>query len=46
MLRQSSILSNEVDFVLENDDVFQLHDFDGSQMFGGLGLGAGFVRSD
>lgn len=36
-------LTHQVDFVLEDDDVIQLHDFDSSQVLRGLGLGTGFV---
>lgn len=39
----SSLLSHQVHLVLQNDDLVQLHNFDGSQVLGGLGLGAGFV---
>ena len=34
---------DEVDLVLQNEDVLQLHDFNRGQVFGGLRLGARFV---
>lgn len=38
--------SHQVDFVLQDDDVGEFHNFDGGQVLGGLGLGAGFVAGD
>lgn len=42
----SGLLAHEVDLVLENDDVVQLHDLNGGQMLRGLGLRAGFVSGN
>lgn len=42
----SSLFSHQVDLVLENDDLVELHDLNSSQMLRGLGLGAGFVASN
>lgn len=39
-------LTHQVDLVLENDDVVELHDLDSGKMLGGLRLGAGFVSGD
>ena len=36
-------LRDEVDLVLEDEDVLQLHDLDGGQVLGGLGLRARLV---
>ena len=36
-------LLHQVDLVLQDQDVLQLHDLDGSEMLRGLGLGAGLV---
>ena len=36
-------LRDEVDLVLEDQNVLQLHDLDGSQVLRGLGLGARLV---
>ena len=36
-------LRDEVDLVLEDQNVLQLHDLDGGQVLGGLGLGARLV---
>lgn len=43
---QSGGLLHQIDLVLQDDDVLQLHDFDSSQMFGGLWLRAGFVSGN
>jgi hypothetical protein len=40
------VLTNEVDFVLEDEDVLELHDLDRGQVLGGLGLRAGLVGGD
>lgn len=40
------LLAHKIDLVLEDDDLVELHNLDGSQMFGGLGLGAGFVSGN
>lgn len=40
------LLAHQVDLVLENDDVVQLHNLNGGQMFRGLGLRAGFVSGN
>lgn len=37
---------NQINLVLYNDDMLQLHDLDGSQMLRGLWLGAGLVSGD
>jgi hypothetical protein len=42
----SSFLAHQIDLVLENDDVVQLHNLNGGQMLRGLGLRAGFVSGD
>lgn len=36
----------DLTLILENDDVVELHDLNGSQVLRGLGLGAGFVSSN
>jgi len=41
-----STLLDQVDLVLENQNVLQLHDFDGSQVLGGLWLRARLVAGD
>ena len=38
-------LCRQVDLVLEDQDVLQLHNLDGGQMLGSLWLGAGLVGS-
>ena len=40
------LLSHEIDLVLEDDDVVELHDLDGGEMFRGLRLRAVFVAGD
>ncbi|KAI6772529.1 hypothetical protein HG530_003487 [Fusarium avenaceum] len=42
----SSIFPHKIDLVLENNDLVELHDLDGSQMLRGLRLRAGFVTGD
>lgn len=42
----SSLLAHQVDLVLENDDLVELHDLNGGQMFGCLGLRARFVAGN
>lgn len=42
----SSLLSHQIDLVLEDNDLVELHDLNGGQMLRGLGLGAGFVASN
>lgn len=39
----SDLFSHQIDLVLQDDDVLQLHDLNGGQMLGCLGLRAGFV---
>mmetsp|Transcript_26170 Transcript_26170/g.53598 ORF Transcript_26170/g.53598 Transcript_26170/m.53598 type:complete len:270 (+) Transcript_26170:912-1721(+) len=46
VLRHGGVRLHQVDLVLQDDDVFQPHDFHGGQVLGGLGLGAGFVAGD
>ena len=46
LLCERRIHFDKVDFVLEDDDIFESHDFYGGEMFGGLRLGAGFVPGD
>lgn len=43
VVRGCGLFSHQVDLVLENDDVAELHDLDGCKMLGGLRLRAGFV---
>lgn len=38
-------VSDEINFVLKDNDVLKLHDFNGCQMFWGLGLRTGLVAS-
>jgi hypothetical protein len=40
------LLTHQIDLVLEDDDVVQLHNLNGGQMLRGLGLRAGFVSGD
>ena len=42
----SSLLSHQVDLVLQNDNLIELHNFDGSQMFGCLRLRARFIAGN
>jgi hypothetical protein len=42
----SSLFPHKIDLVLKNDDLVELHDLNGSQMLGGLRLGARFVTGD
>lgn len=42
----SSLLSHQVDLVLQDNDLVELHDFDSSQMLRSLGLGARFVTGN
>lgn len=42
----SSLLPHEINLVLENDDLVQLHNFDSCQVLRGLGLRARFVSGD
>jgi hypothetical protein len=46
VVRRGAVFPHQVDLVLEDDDVVQLHDFDGGKMFTRLRLGAGFVSGD
>ena len=46
VMRRSAVFPHQIDLVLEDDDVVQLHDLDGSKMFTGLRLRARFVSSD
>ena len=45
MLKRLRFL-DQIHLVLQNDDVLQLHDFDGCQVLGSLRLWAGFVSGD
>ena len=38
-----AFFSHQIDFVLQDDDVVELHDLDGCEMLGRLRLWAGFV---
>lgn len=38
-----SLFTDEIDFILEDDNVFEFHDFDGGEMLGCLRLGACLV---
>ena len=40
------VFGDDIDFVLQDDQVLQLHDLDSSQMFRGLWLRARFVSCD
>jgi hypothetical protein len=40
------IFDNDINFVLEHNDVFKLHDIDSDQMLAGLRLGVGLVTRD
>lgn len=40
------VLPHQIDLVLQNNNVVELHDLDSGQMLGGLGLGAGFVSGN
>jgi hypothetical protein len=40
------VLLHQIDLVLENDNVVELHDFDSSEMLAGLRLWAGFVSGN
>jgi hypothetical protein len=39
-------LPHEIDLVLQDDDVFELHDLNRGEVLGRLRLGAGFVPGD
>lgn len=41
-----SLLSHQIDLVLEDNDLIELHDLNSGQMLRCLGLGAGFVTSN
>ncbi|OSS54826.1 hypothetical protein B5807_01369 [Epicoccum nigrum] len=41
-----AVFPHQVDLVLQDDDVVELHDLDGGQVLRGLGLGAGFVAGN
>jgi len=43
---QGSILAHKVNLVLADNDMLELHDLDGSQVLGGLGLRAGFISGN
>lgn len=40
------VFTHKIDLILENDDVTELHDLNGGQMLGGLGLRASFVSGN
>lgn len=40
------LFADQVDFILKNDNVLQLHDLNSGKMFGGLRLRAWFIASD
>ena len=46
LMFQSLGLLDEVDLILENDDVFELHDLDSGKMFRCLRLGARLISSN
>lgn len=46
VVSSSAVFPHQIDLVLENDDVVELHDFDGGKMLAGLRLGARFVSSN
>ena len=46
VMLQRLLLLDQIDLVLEDDDVLELHDFNCSQMFARLWLRAGFVTSN
>ena len=43
---QGTILPHQIDLVLQDDDVAELHDLDGGQVFRGLGLRARFISGN
>ena len=43
MLLLGRLLLDQVDLVLEDEDVLQLHDLDGCKMLGGLRLGTRLI---
>ena len=46
MVLQCLLLLDQVDLVLEDDDVFELHDLDGGQVFASLRLRARFIAGN
>ena len=46
VLVRRGVFLYQVDFVLQDDDVFQAHDFHGGEVFARLGLRAAFVSRD
>mmetsp|Transcript_22956 Transcript_22956/g.45883 ORF Transcript_22956/g.45883 Transcript_22956/m.45883 type:complete len:244 (+) Transcript_22956:1007-1738(+) len=46
LLREGRVHLDQVDLILQDDDVLQAHDFDGGEVFGRLGLRAGFVAGN
>ena len=43
---KSVVFTHKIDLILENNDVAELHDLNGGQMLGGLGLRASFVSGN
>lgn len=43
---KSVVFTHKIDLILENNDVAKLHDLNGGQMLGGLGLRASFVSGN
>lgn len=46
VVRRSTVFPHQIDLVLEDDDVVELHDLNGGQMLAGLRLRTAFVAGD